>query len=64
MMLSKPSMESDTASQRNDESDLYGDAGKYVRLMDKNAVARPCPECSTKIDDMSYLGGTPCPCSW
>ena len=43
---------------RNDEFDLYGRPGKYVRLMDKNAVGQPCPECAAKIEDMSYLGGT------
>jgi formamidopyrimidine-DNA glycosylase len=43
---------------RNDEFDLYGNPGRYVRLMDKNAVGRPCPECASKIEDMSYLGGT------
>ena len=43
---------------RNDEFDLYGNPGKYVRLMDKNAAGRPCPECTTRIEDMSYLGGT------
>jgi len=29
-----------------------------VRLMDKNTVGQPCPECAAKIEDMSYLGGT------
>ena len=43
---------------RNDEFDLYGNPGKYVRLMDKNTVGQPCPECAAKIEDMSYLGGT------
>jgi formamidopyrimidine-DNA glycosylase len=43
---------------RNDEFDLYGNPGKYVRQMDKNAVGQPCPECAAKIEDMSYLGGT------
>jgi formamidopyrimidine-DNA glycosylase len=43
---------------RNDEFDLYGHPGKYVRLMDKNAAGRPCPQCATKIERISYLGGT------
>jgi formamidopyrimidine-DNA glycosylase len=42
---------------RNDESDLYGKAGKYVRLMDKNAAGKPCPSCSKKIKKIQYLGG-------
>jgi formamidopyrimidine-DNA glycosylase len=43
---------------RYDETDLYGNPGAYVRLMDKNAVGRPCAECGTPIEKMSYLGGT------
>ncbi len=42
---------------RNDESDLYGDPGKYARLMDKHAAGKPCPVCSTKIEKIQYLGG-------
>jgi formamidopyrimidine-DNA glycosylase len=30
---------------RYDEFDLYNQRGGYVRIMDKNAVSRPCPEC-------------------
>jgi formamidopyrimidine-DNA glycosylase len=43
---------------RYDETDLYGNPGGYVRLMDKNSVGQPCPECGTPIEKMSYLGGT------
>ena len=42
---------------RNDEFDLYGNPGRYVRLMDKNAAGHPCPECATRIEKMSYMGG-------
>ena len=42
---------------RNDEFDLYGNRGQYVRLMDQNAAGRPCPECTTKIEKIAYLGG-------
>ena len=42
---------------RYDEYDLFGNPGKYVRLMDKNAVGKPCPKCGTKIEKMQYLGG-------
>jgi len=42
---------------RNDEYDLHGDAGKYVRLMDKNTAGKPCPVCRTKIKKIQYLGG-------
>jgi formamidopyrimidine-DNA glycosylase len=42
---------------RYDEFDLYGKTGGYIRVMDKNAVGRPCPECGKKIEKIQYLGG-------
>jgi formamidopyrimidine-DNA glycosylase len=42
---------------RNDETDLYGNKGKYKRIMDKAAAGRPCPECGTEVLKMNYLGG-------
>jgi formamidopyrimidine-DNA glycosylase len=43
---------------RYDEYDLFGRPGKYVRLMDKNAAGKPCPQCGAKIQKIQYLGGT------
>jgi formamidopyrimidine-DNA glycosylase len=45
------------AGGRYDEYDLYGNPGGYVRLMDKNALARPCPECGGQVHKIQYLGG-------
>jgi formamidopyrimidine-DNA glycosylase len=42
---------------RYDEFDLYGQHGGYVRLMDKNALGRPCPGCGGEIEKIQYLGG-------
>ncbi len=42
---------------RNDEVDLFGRAGGYVRILDKNTAGKPCPECGTKISKIQYLGG-------
>jgi formamidopyrimidine-DNA glycosylase len=42
---------------RYDEYDLHGNRGGYVRIMDKNAVGRPCPECGGEIEKIQYLGG-------
>ena len=42
---------------RYDEFDLYGQRGGYVRIMDKNAVARPCPACGGEVEKIQYLGG-------
>jgi formamidopyrimidine-DNA glycosylase len=42
---------------RYDEFDLFGSPGGYVRLMDRNAAGKPCPECGTSVQKMQYLGG-------
>jgi formamidopyrimidine-DNA glycosylase len=42
---------------RYDEVDLYGRPGGYVRLMDKEALGRPCPECGGAVEKVQYLGG-------
>jgi formamidopyrimidine-DNA glycosylase len=42
---------------RYDEFDLHGNRGGYVRLMDKNAVGRPCPGCGGEVKKIQYLGG-------
>jgi formamidopyrimidine-DNA glycosylase len=42
---------------RYDEYDLHNNRGEYIRMMDKNAVGRPCPECGGGIEKIQYLGG-------
>jgi len=42
---------------RYDEFDLYGQKGGYVRIMDKNALKQPCPNCGGEIQKIQYLGG-------
>jgi len=42
---------------RYDEYDLYGQPGKYIRLMDNKAAGHPCLKCGTKIEKVQYLGG-------
>jgi formamidopyrimidine-DNA glycosylase len=42
---------------RNDETDLFGKPGGYVRLMDSHAAGKPCPECGRAVEKMQYLGG-------
>ncbi len=42
---------------RYDEVDLYGQKGRYVRLMDSKTNGTPCPNCGTDIQKISYLGG-------
>lgn len=42
---------------RNDEVDLFGNPGGYARVMDKNAVGRPCPRCAGEVKKIQYLGG-------
>jgi len=45
------------AGGRDDERDLVGRRGGYVRLMDARAAGRPCPACGTAVAKISYLGG-------
>ena len=42
---------------RNDESDLFGHPGGYVRIMDRHSAGNPCPRCGNSIEKMQYLGG-------
>jgi len=42
---------------RNDEVDLYGRPGGYIRILDSKAAGGPCPVCETKIEKIQYLGG-------
>jgi formamidopyrimidine-DNA glycosylase len=48
---------------RYDEYDLYNDRGGYIRVMDKNALKRPCPECGGRVEKIQYLGGACYLCS-
>ena len=43
---------------RESERDLYGERGRYVRLMDSKTAGRPCPTCGTPIAKIQYLGGS------
>lgn len=42
---------------RDDELDLFGRGGRYVRLLDRRSKGRPCPSCGTRIEKVQYLGG-------
>ncbi len=42
---------------RYDEVDLFGNPGRYVRLMDSKTAETPCTRCGTDIQKISYLGG-------
>ena len=42
---------------RNDELDLYGQPGGYVRLLHAKSVGQPCPRCGAPIEKQQYLGG-------
>lgn len=48
---------------RNDEIDLYGNKGGYVRIMDNKAAGKPCPECGHSVEKIQYLGGACYLCS-
>jgi formamidopyrimidine-DNA glycosylase len=42
---------------RDDELDLFGNGGRYVRLLDRRSNGRPCPTCGTTIEKIQFLGG-------
>jgi len=42
---------------RNDEIDLFGKPGGYIRLMDSHAAGKACPRCGGTVEKMQYLGG-------
>ena len=42
---------------RNDEYDLFGNSGGYVRIMDSASAGKPCPECGRTVEKIQYLGG-------
>ena len=42
---------------RDEESDLFGQPGRYIRLMDSRTAGQPCPSCRTPILKIAYLGG-------
>jgi formamidopyrimidine-DNA glycosylase len=46
-----------SAGGRNDEYDLFGKPGGYVRVLDRDAAGKPCPKCANRIEKMQYLGG-------
>jgi formamidopyrimidine-DNA glycosylase len=43
---------------RDDELDLFGRGGRYVRLMDRRSKGRPCPKCGTRIEKIQFYGGS------
>jgi formamidopyrimidine-DNA glycosylase len=42
---------------RYDETDLFGNPGGYMRLMDGKAAGQPCRVCGTIVQKIQYLGG-------
>jgi formamidopyrimidine-DNA glycosylase len=42
---------------RYDETDLFGNPGGYIRIMDSKAAGQPCRTCGTTVQKIQYLGG-------
>jgi formamidopyrimidine-DNA glycosylase len=42
---------------RNDETNLFGKPGSYIRIMDNARVGKPCPRCGGTVEKIQYLGG-------
>jgi formamidopyrimidine-DNA glycosylase len=45
------------AGGRNDETDLLGKPGGYMRIMNSQAAGKPCPRCGATVEKFQYLGG-------
>jgi len=43
---------------RDTEVDLHGTPGRYVPILDRRSQGKPCPDCGTPIEKISYLGGS------
>jgi len=43
---------------RDTEKDLFGNNGRYITKMSKNAAGKPCPDCGTIIKKENYMGGS------
>ncbi len=43
---------------RDTESDLHGEPGGYVAILDRRMNGQPCPECGAPIEKIAYLGGS------
>ena len=43
---------------RNCERDIFDNPGNYSPIMDRNAKDKPCSNCGTAIQKISYLGGS------
>ncbi|MBI4926345.1 MAG: endonuclease VIII [Anaerolineae bacterium] len=42
---------------RSSEFNLWGQPGQYERLLDSQSAGKPCPDCGTPIEKISFLGG-------
>ena len=42
---------------RDDESDLFGQGGRYRRILDSRAKGKPCAVCGTTVEKIAFLGG-------
>ena len=42
---------------RNDETNLFGKPGSYIRIMDNARVGKNCPRCGGTVEKIQYLGG-------
>lgn len=42
---------------RDSETDLFGCAGKYLRVLSSETVGKPCPACGEAIQKIQFLGG-------
>ena len=42
---------------RESELDLFGQPGRYQKLLDSTSAGKPCPVCGTTIEKIQFMGG-------
>jgi formamidopyrimidine-DNA glycosylase len=45
------------AGGRESELDLFGQPGKYSKILDSTSAGKPCPNCGTPIEKIQFMGG-------
>lgn len=46
------------AGGRDSETDIFGRPGRYVAILSKDTVGKPCPKCGSMIVKENYMGGS------
>lgn len=56
--IRKTMLEAVELGGRDSERDLHNKPGGYSRILDSRSAGRPCPNCGTSIEKISFQGGS------